>query len=321
MNKYNCNLCDFHTRDKFLFSRHLKTKKHSSKIESSKSHPKVIQKSSKSHPKVIQKSSKSNFDETVVITNNENILICKYCKKSFAYKQGLHKHIKYVCKENKDESFKEMARLMNEIEIMKKEMLKKNKDQNKKYDALEKHLEKINIKLQITNNVNSNSNNVNNTNNTIIIMNSFDKPNISQLTDNDVCPNIKSLNMGISNLVNNVYFNPKLPENHSIRVSNLKKEFATVFNGEHWDTVTVEYLLNRLHLWGEYFFEKWMLTNGSDKMVNMFDKYMTNLEDNPEMQKTAKNNLLLICYNGLKKLKLQKCLYMNHPTNLLISNK
>jgi hypothetical protein len=278
--------------------------------KSSKSHPKVIQKSSKSHPKVIQKSSKVIQTPPKNIlkeqnTNNKNNLICKYCNKTFAYKQGLHKHIKYVCKKNTDETFKEMARLMNEIENMKKEMLKKDdelikkdEEQNKKYKSLEKQLDKLNNKLQITNNVN----------NTIVIINSFDKPNMSHLTDDDIRPNAKSLNMGISNLVKNVYFNPKLPENHSIRVSNLKKEFATVFNGEHWDTITIDNLLSKLHLWGEYFFEEWMVTCGSDKLVYMFDKYITSLEDNVEMQKTAKNNLLLICYNGLKMLNSQKCI-------------
>jgi len=48
----------------------------------------------------------------------------------------MYRHIKNSCAKNKDESFKEMARLMNEIENIKKE----NEDQNKKYKALEKQL-------------------------------------------------------------------------------------------------------------------------------------------------------------------------------------
>jgi hypothetical protein len=221
----------------------------------------------------------------------------------FTAQSNMYRHIKNSCEKNTDESFKEMARLMNEIENMKKEMLKKDEDHTKKYEALEKQLGKLNNKLQITN-INSNINN--NTNNTIVIVNSFDKPDTSQLTDKDIRPNMISLNMGISNLVNNVYFNPEVPENHSIRVSNLKKEFATVFNGEHWDTVTIEHLLRKLHLWGEYFFEDWLVKNGSDKLIEKFERYITNMEDNVEMQKTAKNNLLLMCYNGLKKLNLNK---------------
>jgi hypothetical protein len=259
--------------------------------------PKCNQMQPKCNPNATQMQPKCNPNATI------QKHICKYCDKKFTLRQGVERHIKNSCKKNTDESFKEMARLMNEIENMKKEMIKKDEDQNKKYEALEKHLGKLNNKLQIT----SNSNNTNN-NNTIVIMNSFDKPDMSQLTDKDIRPNMKSLNMGISNLVNNVYFNPEIPENHSIRVSNLKKEFATVFNGEHWDTVTIEHLLSKLHLWGEYFFEEWLVNNGSDKLIEKFEKYITNMEDNAEMQKTAKNNLLLICYNGRKRLNLQKCI-------------
>jgi hypothetical protein len=236
----------------------------------------------------------------------------------FTAQSNMYRHIKNSCEKNTDESFKEMTRLMNEVADMKKEMVKNNEElikKDEKYEKLQKQLSKLNNKLQIIN-INNINNNGNNSNNTIVIMNSFDKPNVSQLTDNDVRPNIRSLNMGISNLVNNVYFNPEIPENHSIRVSNLKKEFATVFNGEHWDTVTIEHLLSKLHLWGEYFFEDWLVKNGSDKLIEKFEQYISNMEDNSEMQKTAKNNLLLICYNGLKKLNLQKCIeYGLEPTD------
>jgi uncharacterized C2H2 Zn-finger protein len=301
MNKFNCIECDFLTNDKTKYNRHLKTKKHLTKLEVSQTYPKHIPNISQTYPKTI--SAKTFF--------------CKYCNMGFTAQSNMYRHIKNSCDHNTDESFKEMARLMNEIETLKKEMLKQDEDHTKKYEGLEKQLAKLNNKLQITNiNSNSNSNNTNNVNNTIVIINSFDKPNMSQLTDVDVCPNIRSLNMGISNLVKNVYFNPKLPENHSIRVSNLKKEFATVFNGKHWDTVTVEYLLSKLHLWGEYFFEEWIAANGSDKLIDLFDKYMINLENNVEMQKTAKNNLLLICYNGLKMLNLHKATSNIEDNNL-----
>jgi len=300
MNKFNCIGCEFLTNDKTKYNRHLKTKKHLSKNKLfecipniSQTYPKHIPNISQTYPKHIP-----NISQTYPKHIQPKIFLCKYCNMDFTAQSNMYRHIKNSCSKNKDESFKEMARLMNEIKNMKKEMLEKDENQNKKYKALEKQLGKLNNKLQITNNNNNNNNN----NNTIIIMNSFDKPNMSQLTDNDIRPNIKSLNMGISNLVNNVYFNSKIPENHSIRVSNLKKEFAAVFNGEQWDTVTIEYLLTKLHLWGEIFFEDWLVKNGSDKLIEKFEKYISNMEDNVEMQKTAKNNLLLMCYNGRNKL-------------------
>jgi len=299
-------MCEFLTNDKTKHNRHLKTKKHLAKIAFFECIPNATQMQPKCNPNATQCNPNATQCNPNATQCNPNAIIrkhiCKYCNKEFTLRQGVERHIKNSCTKNKDESFKEMARLMNEIENMKKE----NEDQNKKYKTLEKQLDKLNNKLQITNNIN---------NNTIVIMNSFDNPNMSQLTDKDIRPNMKSLNMGISNLVNNVYFNSKIPENHSIRVSNLKKEFATIFNGKYWDTVTIDYLLNKLHVWGETFFEDWLFENGSDKLIEKFEKSISNMEDNAELQKTAKNNLLLMCYNGRKKLDLQKTLELETIVN------
>ena len=60
---------------------------------------------------------------------------CKYCLKEFKHKQGMYRHIKYVCKKNKDEDFKELARLMNEqhkqMELIHEEQQKTTKKQQK----------------------------------------------------------------------------------------------------------------------------------------------------------------------------------------------
>jgi hypothetical protein len=221
---------------------------------------------------------------------------------------------------------------MNEVANMKKEMLKKDnqllkKDeelqstilkQDKKYENLQKQLGRLNNKLQITNSNNTNTNT--NSNNTIIVLNSFDKPDTSMLTDKNIQLALKNINMCIPNLVKNVYFNSETPSNHSICVSNLKKEFATIFNGEQWDTVTIEYLLHELSVWGETILEEWLGENGSDKLFERFEKYVSNMECRTEMQKNAKDNLLLICYNGRKKLKIQPE-HINKFDGILIQDK
>jgi hypothetical protein len=316
MSNYNCNKCNFHTHNKFSYSRHLETKKHL-RLED-------IQNATLCNTNATL----CNANATLCNTNAKNQKhICKYCDKEFTLRQGVERHIKNYCKKNKDESFKEMARLMNEVENMKKEMLKKDKKdeefqkiilkKDKKYENLQKQLSKLNNKLQIANNnaLNNNilNNNIlnnttlNNTNNTIVVLNSFYKPDMSQLTDESIRRNMKNISMCVPNLVKDVYFNSKNPANHSICVSNLKKEFATVFDGEQWDTITIEYLLDKLSFWGEGFFEEWLEDNGSDKLIERFERRLENMECNTEMQKTAKNNLVLMCYNERKRLKLQNC--------------
>ena len=53
--------------------------------------------------------SKNNLNAT-----SEKKHRCKYCDKTYKYRSGLSKHIKYTCKKNTDEDFKELARLLNE---------------------------------------------------------------------------------------------------------------------------------------------------------------------------------------------------------------
>jgi hypothetical protein len=312
MDIYNCNKCNFHTHNKFSYGRHLETKKHLEKINASKCIPNASQmhpNASQMHPNASQMHPNASQMHPKCIPNNNMKHICKYCNKEFAYRQGVEKHIKNSCKKNKDESFKEMARIMNEVADMKKEMVEKDKEmskQNKKYENMQKQLSKLNNKLQITNN-NTLNNNTNNTN-MIVVLNSFYKPDMSQLTDESILQNMKNISMCVPNLVKDVYFNSENPANHSICVSNLKKEFATVFDGEQWDTITIEYLLDKLSFWGEGFFEEWLEYNGSGKLIERFERRLENMECSTEMQKTAKNNLVLMCYNERKRLKMQNCI-------------
>ena len=70
-----------------------------------KSHPKVIQ----NDEKVIQKSSKKI---------NENVFKCSFCDKTYKYKQGKFKH------EKKCSNKKDINKLEQELDVLKKELLK-----------------------------------------------------------------------------------------------------------------------------------------------------------------------------------------------------
>ena len=99
MSKYYCSHCDYDAKIKGNYDKHLKTKKHQDKV---KCYPNVIQSYpllSKCYPNVIQNK------QTPIKHGNE----CKYCGKIYKYRSGLSKHIKYTCKKNKDEDFKELA--------------------------------------------------------------------------------------------------------------------------------------------------------------------------------------------------------------------
>ena len=127
---YTCITCEFSTKRKAEYKRHLETKKH---IESSKSHHFVTPNSPFCH----------QFD-TFLTPQKNTLFPCKYCNKLFKYRQGMYRHIKYTCKKNKDEDFKELARLMNEKD---KQIMEKDS----RLDKMQKQIDKLDNKLQIQN--------------------------------------------------------------------------------------------------------------------------------------------------------------------------
>ena len=69
------------------------------------------------------KNSKSKRKKT--IRDKDNRYVCGYCFKSYKYRQGLSKHVKYRCKMNKDESLNELARLLNEMKNAAEKLVRK----------------------------------------------------------------------------------------------------------------------------------------------------------------------------------------------------
>ena len=105
MKFYYCKRCNYNTENKTKYDRHCKTQKHLQLI--------------KSH----------HLDNQKV-----KIFNCDYCKKTFTTKQSMYRHIKYTCKQNKDDNLKELVHLMNEKII----------EQNKRIDNMKQSL---NIKI------------------------------------------------------------------------------------------------------------------------------------------------------------------------------
>ena len=192
---YNCKCCNFSTKLKGDYNRHIKTKKH---IESFKSHHLVTPKSPSSHPKVTPKNDSKNY-------------ICKYCKSSFKYKQGMYRHIKYTCKKNDDEDLKELVFLMNEnLENIKTQMKKQEKKYEKQQNILKREIErrdkkisKLSQKLQINNNCIVNQN--------MIQLLNYKDTDISHLTEIDFINSLKRQNNCVKTLTEKIHYNPNKP--------------------------------------------------------------------------------------------------------------
>ena len=272
---YFCECCKFYTIRRDNYERHLKTLKH---IDNEKSKPKVSQNTSKSKPKV------SLFEE----------YFCKYCNKSFKHKQSVSKHIKYSCKQNKDEDLKELVRLMNlQIQQKDKELeyqKQQNEKQQKQNETQQKQIENLMDKLQV-NHITNNTYVQNN-----IQLLSYKDTDMSHLTNKDYERAIKKVNSCVKDMIEQIHFNPSKPENMNIYISNMKDKYIMVYEDGNWNIKQKNDELNSLYDMKEMLLEDWLETYGNDILRQKFRKYLNN-KCNEEIMNEIKENIKMMLYN------------------------
>ena len=74
----------------------------------------------------------------------------------------------------------------------------------------------------------------------------YKNTDISHLTDRDYLKCLKHSNFCIPHLIEKIHFNPKKPENHNIYISNLKNNYAMIYDGNKWTLKDREDEINKL---------------------------------------------------------------------------
>ena len=184
MSNYICNYCNYHTTHKGNYQKHFQTKRHKNNL--------------------LNFSQNAAIGEIILEKKHE----CKYCDKQFKHQSSLSKHIKYSCKQNKDEDLKELARLLNET----------IKDKDKELKKMQKQIDKLTNKLQIHNVNNITQYNLTNVNNVYLL--DYNKTDYSHLTERDYISCITDCNYCIKTLIEKVHFNSE----------NLKYEYLYIIN-------------------------------------------------------------------------------------------
>ena len=280
MPEYYCECCEFKTKLKPNYERHLRTKKHLlKKNESPQSHQKVTPESPQSHH---------------LVTPKSPFFHCKYCNKEFKFKQGMYRHIKYTCKKNNDEDMKELVRLLNEQN-------EQNKLKDKEIETMKKQIDKLSNKLQFqqinnNNNMNSNNNIVNFNNIQLLNYNETDYSHISNKTYHKC---VKHCFHSVKSLIKEVHFNDKKPENKNIYISNIKNKYIMVYKNNKWQLVNRKEQLDDLYSYNELMLEEWY-DEYKDKypdMIKSFTKYLNN-RDNDIVINKVKEEIILMMYNN-----------------------
>jgi hypothetical protein len=197
MVEYKCERCHYVAKHKGCFKNHLQRKYPCRAIHSDVSVEELLEKLNKT---------KEGF-------------ACNKCNKIFKTSQGKYQHQKrckqeLVVFEEKKNDIEEIQELKNELKLMKELFIDKMKNNN------------------ITNNNNIETQNITN-NNTNLFISFNDKENIHKLIKG--CQEtilelekVRSKDKCFSIYINAAHFNPKHPEAHNIRLTNLKPDYKLI---------------------------------------------------------------------------------------------
>ena len=278
MNFFHCNYCNFNTPLLFKYKRHLETVRHKHMEEKLKIKAKAKEK----------------------VDHEPDQLICSYCDKTYKHKSSLSKHIKYSCNKNKDEDFKELARLLNlQIQHQQEQDLK-HKELEKEFKKMQKEnkniqIQKLTNKLQINGGIHIQNN---------IQLLGYKETDVSHLTDKDYISCLKKINYCVKNLIERIHFNPLKPENMNIYISNLKDKYMMVYEEGNWNIKT-KTELDTLYQEKEIMLEEWIQEDRYPELKEKFIRYLNNKE-NDETLNMNKDEIKLMMYNKKNMIELIK---------------
>ena len=276
-NKYYCECCNYDAKVKSSYDKHIKTKKHKNV---SKSYPSCIQMLPSVTP--------------MLPLEKKQVINCKYCNKTFKYRSGLSRHIKYSCKKNEDEDLKELVKLMNEkMDILNKE----NQEIKREINKRDKQIVKLSQKLQI-----NNIHNIQNIQNNNIQILNYKDTDLSHLSNNDYESSIKRINNCVKTLTEKIHYNPEKPENMNIYISNLKNDYITVYENGEW---LLKNCLDDIINHKEILLEEW-LDKEQDNYPELRDKfeiYLNNKDNNNSILNNIKEDIKLMMYNNRNQIK------------------
>lgn len=205
---------------------------------------------------------------------------CHYCNKDFSSVANLKYHIKNNCKHKDSAKDKEIKEL--------KEQLKESRE---KVRELEKRPTVVN-----------------NTYNTLVINNYCDT-SLNKLQDKDINRIIEDSDEPhniIPRLIKEVHFNPDIPENHNIYISNRGKnnKHLNIFRNGQWEVENKSTEIDNLISDKETNLSDWVSEKGEEypDAVEKFNEYLDQKYDE-DTAKLVKEEVELVLYNNRNMVK------------------
>jgi ElaB/YqjD/DUF883 family membrane-anchored ribosome-binding protein len=202
---------------------------------------------------------------------------CDYCDKRFASGETLNKHIKKVCTVKNSAS----VMLMEEIQKLKEELRNLSKNPSNVM---------INKKSNVT------------VNNQTIIINNYENTSMEKITDkiyNKIIKGSETYKI-IPRLIKHIHFNPDIPENHNICISNLNNKYLSVFRNNHWEIENKNDEIGNLISDKETNISDWIAEKGDEypQAKEKYDEYLEQKYGDEELCKTIRREVEMILYNN-----------------------
>jgi hypothetical protein len=236
-----------------------------------------------------------------ICENNKKEHICHNCDITFSKASNLARHLKNTCaSKGKPNTNPKMQQLENKVKEL-EEMLKKG------LNPINNTIGNINNGRNISTNTstNTNSNNNINSNNTqnIVNINVFGKEDLSHITDETYKQIFRRCKNSVPAYIKIKHFSSKKPENSNIYISDLKGQYAVLYDGNNWNIEDKQEILQNLYevncgqLMTKYEDLKDELDDITVKKYNRFVETM----DEPETEDNAKEEIKKILYNEKEK--------------------
>jgi hypothetical protein len=209
MPNYSCDICNFKTKLKTDYNRHITTRKHlDNTIESgnpSYTYEVMNTNEHKVNTSVNTNEHTVNTNEHKMNTNSKNSIWCEFCGKTFKSKPSMKRHIKNYCKKADNIDYEKLY-------------LKSEKEKEQLYDKISQLIDKVGD-TNIQNN---------------IIVNSYGQEDLSHITDSMKTELLQIPFGAIPKMIEYVHYDENKPENYNIVMPNKKDNKLLVLKNNKW---------------------------------------------------------------------------------------